>query len=240
LGRSRARRAVVLRRSVKADLAVVEQGVPEPLPLSFAALTDRTILYEDAVPATALPRELPSVAQLDRDPLRNAAPNCGAAEPPATPVPDALAYADEVSQRPPLAAARRAAGIGLAVELAAICTPPAGRKRPAMGVNCSFSGDAPSSHTSSLEGRGNHPDTWGRLLGRTHHRLDLRRACPTDPPSESRRAGSRCAAQSDSTGGPPGRRAGRRVHRCRAAQARNRRADAADTAEALRSTTLAA
>jgi hypothetical protein len=123
-GRSRARRAVVLRRSVKADLAVVEQGVPEQLRLSFAALTDRTILYEDAVPATALPREFPSVAQLDRDPLRNAAPNCGAAEPPATPVPDALAYADEVSQRPPLAAARRAAGIGLAVELAAICTPP--------------------------------------------------------------------------------------------------------------------
>jgi hypothetical protein len=108
----------VLRRSVKADLAVVEQGVPEQLRLSFAALTDRTILYEDAVPATALPRELPSVAQLDRDPLRNAAPNCGAAETPATPVPDALAYADEVSQRPPLAAARRAAGIGLAVELA--------------------------------------------------------------------------------------------------------------------------
>jgi hypothetical protein len=76
------------------------------------------------VPATALPRELPSVAQLDRDPLRNTAPNCGAAEPPAPPVPDALACADEVSQWPPIYSRGRAAGIGLAVELAAICTPP--------------------------------------------------------------------------------------------------------------------
>jgi hypothetical protein len=137
-GRSRARRAVVLRRSVKADLAVVEQGVPEPLRLSFAVLTDRTILYEDAVPATALPRELPSVAQLDRDPLRNAAPNCGAAEPPCT----AGTGCSRVRWRSTSTAAnlqprprgrhrpRRRTGHYV--------YSPAGRKRPAMGVNCSL------------------------------------------------------------------------------------------------------
>jgi hypothetical protein len=66
-GWSRARRAIVLRRRIKADLAVVEQGDPEQLRLSFAELTDRTILYEYAVLVTSLPHEILSVAQLYRD-----------------------------------------------------------------------------------------------------------------------------------------------------------------------------
>jgi hypothetical protein len=57
-GWSRARRAVVLRGRVKADLAVVDYGDPEPLRLRCAELTDRTILYENTVPATALPHEI--------------------------------------------------------------------------------------------------------------------------------------------------------------------------------------
>ncbi|UHD16689.1 transposase [Thiocapsa bogorovii] len=66
-GWSRARRAVVLRRRIKADLAVVEQGDPEQLRLSFAELTDETIVYEYAVLVTSLPHEILSVAQLYRD-----------------------------------------------------------------------------------------------------------------------------------------------------------------------------
>jgi hypothetical protein len=66
-GWSRARRAVVLRRRIKADLAVVEPGDPEQLRLSFAEFTDQTIVYEYAVLVTSLPHEILSVAQLDRD-----------------------------------------------------------------------------------------------------------------------------------------------------------------------------
>jgi hypothetical protein len=66
-GWSRARRAIVLRRRIKADLAVLDQGDPTQLRLSFAALTDQTIVYEYAVLVTSLPHEILSVAQLYRD-----------------------------------------------------------------------------------------------------------------------------------------------------------------------------
>jgi hypothetical protein len=66
-GWSRARRAVVLRRRLKADLAVVDQSDPEQLRLSFAELADRTIVYAYAVLVTSLPHEILSVAQLYRD-----------------------------------------------------------------------------------------------------------------------------------------------------------------------------
>ena len=55
VGWSRARRAIVLRRQVKGDLAMVDQGDPEQLRLSFAELTDETIVYEYAVLVTSLP-----------------------------------------------------------------------------------------------------------------------------------------------------------------------------------------
>jgi hypothetical protein len=66
-GWSRARRAIVLRRRVKADLAVVDQSDPEQLRLSFAELSDETIVYEYAVLVTSLTHEILSVAQLYRD-----------------------------------------------------------------------------------------------------------------------------------------------------------------------------
>ncbi|NCA71360.1 MAG: transposase [Sphingobacteriia bacterium] len=66
-GWSRARRAIVLRRRVNADLAVVDQGDPDQLRLSFAELTDETIVYEYAVLVTSLTQEILSVAQLYRD-----------------------------------------------------------------------------------------------------------------------------------------------------------------------------
>ena len=66
-GWSRARRAIVLRRQVKADLAMVDPGDPEQLRLSFAELTDDTIVYEYAVLVTSLPSDILTVAQLYRD-----------------------------------------------------------------------------------------------------------------------------------------------------------------------------
>ena len=66
-GWSRARRAIVLRRRVKADLAVVDHGDPEQLRLSFAELTDQTLVDEYAVLVTSLTHEVLTVAQLDRD-----------------------------------------------------------------------------------------------------------------------------------------------------------------------------
>jgi hypothetical protein len=66
-GWSRARRAIVLRRRVNADLVVVDQGDPDQLRLSFAELTDATIVYAYAVLVTSLPHEILSVAQLYRD-----------------------------------------------------------------------------------------------------------------------------------------------------------------------------
>ncbi len=55
-GWSRARRAVVLRRRINKDLAVVDQSDPEQLRLSFAELTDEAIVYEYAVLVTSLRR----------------------------------------------------------------------------------------------------------------------------------------------------------------------------------------
>ena len=66
-GWGRARRAIVLRRQVKAELAMVAQGDPEQLCLSFAEITDDTIVYEYAVLVTSLANEILTVAQLYRD-----------------------------------------------------------------------------------------------------------------------------------------------------------------------------
>jgi hypothetical protein len=66
-GWSRARRTIVLRRQVKADLAVVDRSDPEQLRLSFAELTDETLVYEYAVLVTSLPGEILTIAQLYRD-----------------------------------------------------------------------------------------------------------------------------------------------------------------------------
>lgn len=70
-GWSRARRAVVLRRQVRNDLALLDGaadgGDPEQLRLSFAELTEETVVYEYAVLVTSLPHEILTVAQLYRD-----------------------------------------------------------------------------------------------------------------------------------------------------------------------------
>ncbi len=66
-GWSRARRAIVLRRQVKADLAVVDRRDPEQLRLSFATLTEDTLVYEYAVLVTSLTGEILTIAQLYRD-----------------------------------------------------------------------------------------------------------------------------------------------------------------------------
>ena len=66
-GWSRARRTIVLRRQIKANLAMVERGHPEQLRLSFAELTDETVVYEYAVLVTSLAGEILTAAQLYRD-----------------------------------------------------------------------------------------------------------------------------------------------------------------------------
>lgn len=66
-GWSRARRTLVLRRRIKADLAMVDESNPEQLRLSFAELTDDTVVYEYAVLVTSLPGEILTIAQLYRD-----------------------------------------------------------------------------------------------------------------------------------------------------------------------------
>jgi len=66
-GWSRARRTIVLRRRLKEDLAVVDTGQPEQLRLSFAELTDETVVYEYAVLVTSLSHEILTLAQLYRD-----------------------------------------------------------------------------------------------------------------------------------------------------------------------------
>jgi hypothetical protein len=58
---------IVLRRQVKADLAMVDESNPEHLPLSFGDLTDDTVVYKCAVAVTSLPGEILTVAQLYRD-----------------------------------------------------------------------------------------------------------------------------------------------------------------------------
>jgi hypothetical protein len=66
-GWSRARRAVVLRRRVQRDLAVVHARDPQQLRLSFAEVGDEVSVCEYAVLVTALPDEILSVAQHYRD-----------------------------------------------------------------------------------------------------------------------------------------------------------------------------
>jgi hypothetical protein len=66
-GWNRARRAIVLRRRVKADLAAVDAGHPGQLRLSFADLTDDLIVYEYAVLITSLNEEILTLAQWYRD-----------------------------------------------------------------------------------------------------------------------------------------------------------------------------
>jgi Transposase DDE domain group 1 len=66
-GWGRARRAIVLRRQVKADLAVVDPRDPAQLRLSFATLTEDTLVYEYAVLVTSLTGEILTLAQLYRD-----------------------------------------------------------------------------------------------------------------------------------------------------------------------------
>jgi hypothetical protein len=63
-GWSRSRRAVVLRRRVQGDLAAVDAGNPEQLPLGFAELTDEGVVYEYAVLVTSLGNEILTIAQL--------------------------------------------------------------------------------------------------------------------------------------------------------------------------------
>ena len=66
-GWSCSRRAVVLRRRIKKDLAVVDERNPEQLSLSFAEVCDEVIVYEYAVLVTSLNDEILTVAQLYRD-----------------------------------------------------------------------------------------------------------------------------------------------------------------------------
>jgi len=67
IGGSRSRRAIVLRRRVKNDLVVVDQGAPHPLRLGFAELNAAVSVYEYAVLITALPQEVLTIAQWYRD-----------------------------------------------------------------------------------------------------------------------------------------------------------------------------
>jgi len=66
-GWSKARRVVVLRRSIKRDIAIADQSNPDQLRLSFAELSDNVTLYEYAVLVTSLPDEILTIAQLYRD-----------------------------------------------------------------------------------------------------------------------------------------------------------------------------
>jgi hypothetical protein len=66
-GWSCAGRAVVLRRRVQKDLAVVDARDPQQLRLSFAEVSDEVSVYAYAVLVTSLPDEILSVAQHYRD-----------------------------------------------------------------------------------------------------------------------------------------------------------------------------
>ncbi|MBK1648975.1 transposase, partial [Rhabdochromatium marinum] len=66
-GWGRHRRAIVLRRRIKGDLAVVDERNPDQLQLSFAELVEETVVYEYAVLITSLAHEILTVAQLYRD-----------------------------------------------------------------------------------------------------------------------------------------------------------------------------
>lgn len=66
-GWGRARRVIVLRRRLNKDLAIVDQGNPAQLRLSFTELGDDAAVYEYAVLITSLEAEILTVAQLYRD-----------------------------------------------------------------------------------------------------------------------------------------------------------------------------
>jgi len=66
-GWGRSRRAIVLRRRVKGDLAVVDHGDANQLRLGLAELTNEVIVYEYAVLITSLPQEILTLAQWYRD-----------------------------------------------------------------------------------------------------------------------------------------------------------------------------
>ncbi len=66
-GWGKARRVVVLRRSIKKDIAIADERNPDQLRLSFAQLSDDITLYEDAVLVTSLPDEIRTIAQHYRD-----------------------------------------------------------------------------------------------------------------------------------------------------------------------------
>ena len=66
-GWSRSRRAIVLRRRIKGDLAVVDHGDANQLRLGLAEFTNEVIVYEYAVLITSLPQEILTLAQWYRD-----------------------------------------------------------------------------------------------------------------------------------------------------------------------------
>lgn len=66
-GWSRHRRMVVLRRPINKQLAVVDEGDPEQLRLSFAEIADAVSVYEYAVLVTSLEDDVLAIAQHYRD-----------------------------------------------------------------------------------------------------------------------------------------------------------------------------
>lgn len=66
-GWSRNRRAIVLRRRIKKDLAVVRRPQDGPEQLSFAELSDQVDVYEYSVLITSLDHEILGIAQPYRD-----------------------------------------------------------------------------------------------------------------------------------------------------------------------------
>ncbi len=66
-GWSKARRVVILRRSVKKEVVIADQSDPAQLKLGFAELSDDISVYDYAVLVTSLQEEILSIAQLYRD-----------------------------------------------------------------------------------------------------------------------------------------------------------------------------
>jgi hypothetical protein len=66
-GWSKARRVVILRRSIKKGVVMVDQGDSDQLRLGFTELSDNITLYEYAVLVTSLEQEILTIAQLYRD-----------------------------------------------------------------------------------------------------------------------------------------------------------------------------
>jgi hypothetical protein len=84
-GWSGVRRAIVLRRPSKADVAMVEAGDPGQLRLSFAELTDDTLVYEYAVLVTSPSPSFTGTEPTPRIPSTSSRTiGAGAASPPKT------------------------------------------------------------------------------------------------------------------------------------------------------------